>query len=275
MDTILVDVKFSDTLIQTTVTSSSAVVHRWITRIKEIHHWRLSNLVVGLDVEWLPFYPPNDRNPIAIMQICVGRRCLIFQLIHADSIPESLANFLANPSFTFVGVGVEDDANKLLEDYNLLVEHTMDLADAAAAKFEFDPYKYKGLKKLAKELIGKEMPKPIHVTLSAWDAKELSLEQIEYACIDAYASFELGLSLRECIVPSSFENIVDGDHEDADSAKFHSCQYNIAASRTALLSISNQLSGLSVCNFCNCFYCSAINFPVLSSSGHRPKIYDF
>lgn len=271
MGTIYVDVKFSDTSIQTTATSSSVIVDRWISRIIDIHHWRLSNLVVGLDIEWLPYYPPNDRNPVAIMQVCVGRRCLIFQLLHADSIPESLANFLANPYFTFVGVGVEDDAKKLLEDYKLRVERTLDLADAAAAKYEFDGYKYRGLKKLAKELIGKNMVKPKHVTLSAWDTRDLSLEQIEYACIDAYVSFELGLSLKkEYIVPDSF------DH-DPDSTQSHPRQYNTSNRRTttttttrrSLLNISNQLHRLSIqnqnaCSFCNCNFCAARNFPVLS-----------
>ncbi|KAF3444427.1 hypothetical protein FNV43_RR14119 [Rhamnella rubrinervis] len=280
MDSVLVDVKFCDTVIQTTVTSSSAVVDRWISRIQDVHYRRLSNLVVGLDIEWLPYYPPSHRNPVSIMQICVGRRCLIFQLLHADSIPESLTTFLANPCFTFVGVGVEDDANKLLEDYNLHVGRTMDLADTAAAKYEFDGYKYRGLKKLAKELIGREMPKPIHVTLSAWDTKELSTEQIEYASIDAYMSFELGLSLKEYIVADN----INVDHA-SDSAIVHPSQCNMSngsatsTSTPSPLSISNQLGVLNVqnhnaCNFCNCNYCAARDFPALSSSVDHLQVYE-
>ncbi|XP_048334043.2 3'-5' exonuclease [Ziziphus jujuba] len=188
-------IHYSGTTIQTTVTSSASVVDRWISTTIEIHRHRLSNLIVGLDIEWRPYFQPQDRNPVAVLQICDGHRCLIFQLLHADSIPISLHQFLAFPYFTFVGVGVQEDAEKLFQELQLRVVSTMDLAQLAADRYGIEDFRRRGLKRLAMELIGKYMEKPKHVTLSQWDAKNLSDEQVEYATIDAYVSFALGLSL--------------------------------------------------------------------------------
>ncbi|KAF3457040.1 hypothetical protein FNV43_RR01697 [Rhamnella rubrinervis] len=200
-------VKFSGALIHTTLTSSAEDVDRWLSKLYQAH-WRrsASNSLVGLDIEWRPYYRPSDRNPVAIMQICMGHHCLIFQLLHADAIPESLVYFLADPEFTFVGVGVKDDADKLLDDYQLRVGRTLDLAQTAAEKFQVPDFGRRGLKRLAMELIGKVMEKPKHVTLSEWDTKTLSYEQIEYASVDGYVSFELGMFLMHYRRP----NVVHG-----------------------------------------------------------------
>ncbi|PHT85609.1 hypothetical protein T459_07715 [Capsicum annuum] len=56
-----------------------------------------------------------------------------------------------------------------------------------------------GLKRMAKEVLGKVMEKPLNVTLSKWDAEELVYEQIEYAAIDAFVSFEIGKNLFNSI----------------------------------------------------------------------------
>ncbi|KAF3457012.1 hypothetical protein FNV43_RR01669 [Rhamnella rubrinervis] len=103
------------------------------------------------------------------MQICIGHHCLIFQVLHANTVPESLVHFLANPVLTFVGVRVKDDADKLLDDYKLGVGCTLDLVQTAAEKFQVADFGRRGLKRLAMELIGKVMEKPKHVTLSDWD----------------------------------------------------------------------------------------------------------
>lgn len=110
-------------LVLTTVTASASVVNQWISDIYRIHR---------LDAEWKPKSDPGKNNPVATLQLCVGHRCLIFQLIHADSIPESLAKFLAEPGFTFVGVRVGEDVEKLKNGcYQLSVERALDLRPLA------------------------------------------------------------------------------------------------------------------------------------------------
>ena len=39
------------------------------------------------------------------------------------------------------------------------------------------------------------MEKPHHVRVSAWDARKLTYDQLKYACVDAFASFEVGRRL--------------------------------------------------------------------------------
>ena len=43
--------------------------------------------------------------------------------------------------------------------------------------------------------MGANLEKPQRVRMGPWDARRLSDEQIEYACIDAFVSFEVGRKL--------------------------------------------------------------------------------
>ncbi|KZV14929.1 Werner Syndrome-like exonuclease [Dorcoceras hygrometricum] len=91
------DVHFFGDSIHTTVTHDPEVVSRWISDLDS------DKRIVGLDVEWRPCFNRNTSNPAATLQLCVGRRCLIFQLLHSRIVPPSLIGFLSNPSYTFSG----------------------------------------------------------------------------------------------------------------------------------------------------------------------------
>lgn len=194
------DVTFHDEHIKTTVTSNTSVVDCWIDEILRIHQRNLHNLIVGLDTEWcfdITKKGPQPQ-PIAVLQLCIGHRCLIFQIHRANYlIPQSLAKFLGNSNFTFVGVGIETDAKKLKEDCELHVASTMDVSTMAATKFDDKSMKQMGLKGMARELLQKNMEKPKRIKLSRWHSKYLSAAQIEYACVDAFVSFELGMFLKK------------------------------------------------------------------------------
>ncbi|KAJ6979880.1 hypothetical protein NC653_027884 [Populus alba x Populus x berolinensis] len=187
------DVEYYGDHIFTTVTKSASVVDRWIDQIMHVYQSKLSNLIIGLDTEWfLPAYP-GDYQKIAILQLCVGRRCLIFQLCHADYFPQSLIDFLGNKKYTFVGKEVRNDASKLMNDYGLNVGHCRDVAYWAASKHGGEEdFKKFGLKRLVLRFLKKELEKPLKITLSRWDRKELNYQQIKYACLDAFVSFKLG-----------------------------------------------------------------------------------
>ncbi|KAL4557078.1 hypothetical protein LXL04_035248 [Taraxacum kok-saghyz] len=188
----LYDVNFFEETILTLVTSTPSYVDMWITDIERLHRHSLSSLIVGLDVEWRPNYCRDCKNPVATLQLCVGRSCLIFQILHSPIIPWSLCNFLRNPSYTFSGVGIDEDVKKLTEDYYLVVANTVDLRLIAAAKYRVKQLKNAGLKELTRRVIGKNMSKPKAVTMSSWDNQRLTPAQVMYACIDAFVSFEIG-----------------------------------------------------------------------------------
>nr|GMC66804.1 Werner Syndrome-like exonuclease [Ipomoea batatas] len=192
-----VTVSFHGANLSVTVTKKAVEVDEWINNAIRNHCHHLRDLIVGLDIEWHPntsgdFKPPA---PAATLQLCVARRCLIFQLLHRDFIPDSLLNFLAYPFFTFVGVGVQDDAEKLFRDHGLIVRKVVDLRHLAAWVYDSNEFSRMGLKRIALEVLGQVMEKPLEVTLSDWDAKDLTFSQIEYGSIDAFASFQIGFNL--------------------------------------------------------------------------------
>ncbi|CAH1445560.1 unnamed protein product [Lactuca virosa] len=119
-------------------------------------------------------------------------RCLIFQILHSPIIPWSLCNFLRNPSYTFTGVGIDEDVKKLTEDYFLVVATAVDLRLIAAKKYRVKELKNAGLKQLTRKVLRKEMSKRKAVTMSNWDNRRLNPAQVQYACIDAFLSFEIG-----------------------------------------------------------------------------------
>ncbi|KAF0923489.1 hypothetical protein E2562_006377 [Oryza meyeriana var. granulata] len=190
-DTYVTEVAFGNDVITTTVTSSGAAVEGWLREVRSAYG---AGLIVGLDVEWRPSFSAS-QNPVALLQLCVDRRCLIFQFLHADYVPGSLRRFLANPGDCFVGVGVDKDAERLSDDYGLPVANTADLRPLAAQRMGCPGLHQAGLQAVVRAVMGVDLVKPQRVTLSRWDAYCLSNEQIRYACIDAFVSFQVGLRL--------------------------------------------------------------------------------
>ena len=191
-------VSFDEDAIRTTLTASGDTMDWWLDEIYRVHRRRLHRLVVGLDVEWRPsYYTGRYAPPVALLQLCVGRRCLVFQILHADYIPGSLFDFLADERFTFVGVGIGDDAAKLRAGYGLEVGCAEDLRGLAADTLGNPTLRSAGLRALVWEVMGGGMQKPHHVRVSAWDAPALSDDQLKYACADAFASYEVGRRLYD------------------------------------------------------------------------------
>ncbi|GAU50478.1 hypothetical protein TSUD_409630 [Trifolium subterraneum] len=95
-----------------TVTSVASVVRKWLNAALFFRrsYIQQNRLIVGLGVQWTP----GGRDPPAdTLQLCIGRRCLIFQLAHATYVPRILRNFLRNRNYTFVGFWNHSDRRKL------------------------------------------------------------------------------------------------------------------------------------------------------------------
>ncbi|KAL0374591.1 UNVERIFIED_CONTAM: hypothetical protein Sradi_3374800 [Sesamum radiatum] len=195
----LYSVVFHDELIHVTVAKKAAHVTQWISRIRLVH-CRCSHckLLVGLDTEWCPNSVRGEDRPVAVLQLCVGQQCLIYQLLHTDCISTSLYEFLADPRYTFYGVGIKEDVKKLYTHHGLRVAETVNLSELITKFTNWEDgitYSPMGLKKLAWAVLKKEMKKPLRVTLSKWDSLNLSFAQIEYAAIDAFVSFQVAALL--------------------------------------------------------------------------------
>ncbi|KNA15087.1 hypothetical protein SOVF_101130 [Spinacia oleracea] len=185
--------------IQTTVTSDPSVVASWLSSLPS--STTTSPLIVGLDIEWRPNFGRAYDNPVATLQLCTSANqslsstCLIFQILYCPPpIPKPLSDFLSSDNNVFLGVGIGSDVEQLLVDYDLNVKNTVDLGKLAVEKLP-GVRKGMGLKELARIVMEVEVQKPKRVTLSRWDTEWLSYPQIQYACIDAYLSFEIGKKL--------------------------------------------------------------------------------
>ncbi|KAE8734193.1 Mevalonate/galactokinase family protein isoform 1 [Hibiscus syriacus] len=200
-------VNFFSTPITTTVTATPAVVRDWLYRVLSVHRSRRHKLVVGLGVQWNAFSSTTPP-PAATLQLCIGRQCLIFQLLHTNTVPLYLRRFLEDPTITFVGVWNHSDEEKLYwSNHRLSVSRLIDARDVAADRHGFS--RQLSMEKLAEYILGTGgVMKPQRIGLSAWDTYWLSLEQVQYACVDAYISFELGKELE----------VWDWDWDDDDDA---------------------------------------------------------
>ncbi|XP_004514491.1 3'-5' exonuclease-like [Cicer arietinum] len=184
------DVSFHSEIIHTMVTDAPSMVTEWLSNLSCNRH--NGRFLVGLDVEWLPNRQRFVDNPIAVLQLCVDRECLVFQILHASFVPQSLVSFLENKDNTFVGVGIQDDVVKLLRDHSLVVTNFVELRTLAAQRFSGPEVRSFGLKTLALRVLDKDIEKPKKITMSKWDNLRLTAQQVQYACIDAFASFEIG-----------------------------------------------------------------------------------
>ncbi|KAL2501985.1 Werner Syndrome-like exonuclease [Forsythia ovata] len=192
----LYDVNFFGDIIHTLVTHEPSMVSQWVSEIQSLNPLH-NRLIVGLDVEWRPNFNRNIENPVATLQLCVDRRCLIYQLIHSPSVPPPLIDFLSNQNYTFVGIGIKADLEKLEEDYGFgYSANAVDLRQLAADTYQMRELKNTGLKSLARFVLGKEVEKPNRVTMSRWDYRWLTPVQVQYACVDAFVSFEIGRVLN-------------------------------------------------------------------------------
>ncbi|KAL7096930.1 hypothetical protein ACP275_10G111200 [Erythranthe tilingii] len=87
----------------------------------------LHRLIVGIDTEWRMVVVKGRVHTMSVLQLCVGKSCLVFQILHAKKILLELIKFLENPNYTFVGVRIDNDVQKLSSDYGLKVTNVHDL----------------------------------------------------------------------------------------------------------------------------------------------------
>ncbi|XP_043710591.1 uncharacterized protein LOC122659554 [Telopea speciosissima] len=152
----------------TFVTGRAAVVRRWIYKIRYEHRFKRDKLVVGLGVQWRP----SMANPVAVLQFCVGGRCLIFQILHANSIPRILKRFLADDSTTFVGVNNYNDSYLLMRDYGLSVNRIFELGSVSRIRRA-------SMETLARRILGfNGIRKPQWIGRSDWDDWWLTEDQM-------------------------------------------------------------------------------------------------
>ncbi|KAL8487459.1 hypothetical protein ACS0TY_023947 [Phlomoides rotata] len=186
--------------IMTTVTSNAETVRQWILELQYIHRATPFRLIVGLDIKLgapdasasasaSTSAPP--LRPVALLLLCVNIDCLIFQLAHANNIPQALYRFLSHDNHTFVGAAIESKLVWLRRDYGIggRTWH-QDLGALAASRYNRPELNDGGLTRLRTFLHGSDVERP--PVADIWDDKELSNEHVHRACIDTYTCYEIG-----------------------------------------------------------------------------------
>ena len=145
----------------------------------------------GLDLEWRPTVtrgkPPNKS---ALLQISGAQRVLIFDLHarrdEADPLSQPLRKFIEHPEHTFFGMGLATDLARLAFEFDCVARRGVDFVKRA-----WPLVLCGGLAGLANRMLGSSVQQSKEITMSNWEHRPLSPEQIQYLAEDAYLSLAI------------------------------------------------------------------------------------
>jgi len=159
-----------------------------------IDAWRSSGYsYFGLDLEWKPNRQKGMHSRSALLQVSAGPWVLVFDLKAIQTrqprpLPDILWYFLENAQHTFYGMGLLEDAARLAFEFDCVV-YGIDFAQGKAwnGLYELSG----GLSGLANRVLGTSVHQSKSLTLSNWDSRPLTGDQIQYLAEDAYMSWAL------------------------------------------------------------------------------------
>ncbi|NXL90751.1 EXD2 protein, partial [Alectura lathami] len=154
--------------------------------------------VLGIDCEWVSV--EGKKNPVSLLQMASSSGlCILVRLprlvASGQTVPKTLLDIMADSAVLKVGVGCWEDACKLLQDYGLPVNGSLDLRYLAMRQRKDLLHNCLSLKSLAEKFLNCPLDKSPHMRCSNWEAEELTQDQILYAARDAQVSVALFLHL--------------------------------------------------------------------------------
>ena len=90
LNTEVTNVTLHNREVQVTVTNSGQEVIHWLEQQEGV-------TAFGVDVEWRPNFAKGEDNPVALLQIGAGEKCLLVQLLYIDYIPRVSDATLSTP----------------------------------------------------------------------------------------------------------------------------------------------------------------------------------
>ena len=109
-----------------------------------------------------------------------------------------------------VGSGIKQDMSKLRRDRGLVCHGIVDTQDVA--KSHSSSTQKVGLKALAERFLGITLTKSKRVARSNWENFPLTLEQIEYAALDAWTGLKVFKAMEQRGLISS--DIIDDERDE-------------------------------------------------------------
>ncbi|KAM0853819.1 hypothetical protein ACQ4PT_050831 [Festuca glaucescens] len=182
------------TTVTTTVTAHPGVTRRWVYKTLWIKAHRLrsgAGLTVGMGVQWTPPFRRLGAEPRpGTLQLCSGRRCLVFQIAQAGGdVPAILRRFLDDARVAFVAYNIGSDCRKLRDYHGLEVACPQELRAVTGMGNA-------SMERMAEQVLGwRGVKKTKSLGTSKWDGRRLSKNQVIYASIDACISHCIGVRL--------------------------------------------------------------------------------
>lgn len=145
---------------------------------------------LGFDTESKPSFTKGKKNNISVIQIATENEAFIFQLKNISNL-EPIFSIFSNPKIIKIGLAINNDLSELRRLQNFKEQNFIDL-QKYVKKFNIEDL---SLKKIAAIVLQQKISK--RQQRSNWAAKELSLAQINYAAIDAWACLVIYGILKE------------------------------------------------------------------------------
>tara|TARA_B100001093_G_C26794685_1_gene1000578 strand:- start:1030 stop:1611 length:582 start_codon:yes stop_codon:yes gene_type:complete len=144
--------------------------------------------LIGVDTETKPAFKKGQSNPVALLQLATDKKVYVIRLLKTG-ICLQLASIFSSKEIIKVGIAVSDDFKDLKKIHSFEEKEVVDL-NVWAPKLGFESI---GAKKLSALVLGIRISKKQQV--SNWEAKELSVAQLNYAATDAWICREIYLRL--------------------------------------------------------------------------------
>jgi hypothetical protein len=183
--------------IKTTVTCIVGVVVEYINEIKGSPPPKC--LLVGLDTEWIELL--SDEHNVALLQLCVESRCLIYQVRHDGyKLIDVLRKFLSEEGHIFVGAHISNDVELLQQDYGIKISNWRDLQLIVSEIDDKYSHLYQNdyrssLEKIRNVVLELPLYKDRKVNQKLRGLRYLLDWQVNYASKDAFLSFEIANQL--------------------------------------------------------------------------------
>lgn len=191
-------VSYNGQTIETTVTNQAHVAEQWLHNVLQNHKTTggRNKIIVGFDCKYKLHPIRCMSNNIALIQLCIGTRCLILQIMHMDHVPLSLKSFFSDKTennVTFFGKNMNEKADKLWREYGIKCSEKIEIHDLLKICFPLSirPAESTSLKSVAK-IVAKISPRTPKKAVSAdWESRVLDEELVEVACVDAYTCYTI------------------------------------------------------------------------------------
>jgi len=173
--------------------------------------------LIGFDSEQKPTFKKGEKaNKISLIQLANADECYLVQVLQIKDITP-LLEFIRDRNFVKIGINLVGDKKALYDEYKIHMKGTLDL-DGVLTKLTSK--NSIGAKKVAKVFLKKNLLKSKKMSVSNWEAEELSQNQIKYASEDATVVYDTIIHLINeypfvlKAMPQWFEvNFNNGDYD--------------------------------------------------------------